>query len=357
MYCSTAIIMFSSKYQWLIRYLYFHELQFIYCLQISENWSTTLETSPTYFNVNWVWLDWNSHFPGHPHMKLSHNFIAFVVAYTEKPTGSRNNTLPSKYFGLEIKYCKGIFLNTYFQPLMLNSFFKWDIKLIKKSTTPYWVLQDVFQILKMNNCKNIFKITMQVLFYSIIPYQNQISLSQYLFIILKYLCCDDSVIGGIGEVDLQSPPAAPQNRFVHDDCPYLLLDCRDADAYNQCHIISGTSSCGAGLTWCCAKSIYDRAGLPLVREKSGKFKIREKSGNFRICQGNLEFCWKSGKFKKSQGNLRKFIFHKRYRWSISISKNFHLAPLALASYFSTRFILNLQFFTKICYLKRIQTCT
>ena len=30
--------------------------------------------------------------------------------------------------------------------------------------------------------------------------------------------------------------------------------------------------------------------LPLVREKSGKFKVREKSGNFRICQGNLEFC-------------------------------------------------------------------
>ena len=34
-----------------------------------------------------------------------------------------------------------------------------------------------------------------------------------------------------------------------------------------------------------------------------------RSGNFRICQGNLEFCWRSGKFKKSQGNLRKFIFH------------------------------------------------
>ena len=64
------------------------------------------------------------------------------------------------------------------------------------------------------------------------------------------------------------------------------------------------------------------AGLPLVREKSGKFKVREKSGNFRICQGNLEFCWKSGKLKKSQGNLRKFIFHKRLWWSIGISKNF-----------------------------------
>ena len=58
---------------------------------------------------------------------------------------------------------------------------------------------------------------------------------------------------------------------------------------------------------------------------SGKFKVREKSGNFRICQGNLEFCWKSGKFKKSQGNLWKFIFRNRLRWSISISNNFPLA--------------------------------
>ena len=31
------------------------------------------------------------------------------------------------------------------------------------------------------------------------------------------------------------------------------------------------------------------AGLPLVREKSEKFKVREKSGNFGIGQGNLTF--------------------------------------------------------------------
>ena len=30
-------------------------------------------------------------------------------------------------------------------------------------------------------------------------------------------------------------------------------------------------------------------GLPLVREKSGKFKVREKSGNFEKSQGNSEF--------------------------------------------------------------------
>ena len=83
----------------------------------------------------------------------------------------------------------------------------------------------------------------------------------------------------------------------------------------------------------------------MVREKSGKCKVRKKWGNFRICQGKLEFCWKSGKFKKIQGNLWKFLFHKRLRWSISISKNFQLAPSALASYFSTHFILDVLFET------------
>ena len=33
----------------------------------------------------------------------------------------------------------------------------------------------------------------------------------------------------------------------------------------------------------------DETGLPLVREKSGKFKVREKSGNFEKSQGNLRF--------------------------------------------------------------------
>ena len=45
------------------------------------------------------------------------------------------------------------------------------------------------------------------------------------------------------------------------------------------------------------------SGLPLVREKSGKFKVREKSGNFVIGQGSLEFWEKSGNFGIGQGNL------------------------------------------------------
>ena len=44
-------------------------------------------------------------------------------------------------------------------------------------------------------------------------------------------------------------------------------------------------------------------GLPLVREKSGKFKAREKSGNFGKSQGNLNFLGKSRKFMVGQGNF------------------------------------------------------
>lgn len=45
------------------------------------------------------------------------------------------------------------------------------------------------------------------------------------------------------------------------------------------------------------------SGLPLVREKSGKFKVREKSGNFRIGQGNLEFCVEVREIHKKSGKI------------------------------------------------------
>lgn len=48
----------------------------------------------------------------------------------------------------------------------------------------------------------------------------------------------ESVIRGIGEVDIDLPPTPTQTPPTADTCPYLLLDVRDKDAYNQCHIIS-----------------------------------------------------------------------------------------------------------------------
>ena len=39
----------------------------------------------------------------------------------------------------------------------------------------------------------------------------------------------------------------------------------------------------------CSNTGGKLTGLPLVREKSGKFKVREKSGNSVLGQGILEF--------------------------------------------------------------------
>ena len=51
----------------------------------------------------------------------------------------------------------------------------------------------------------------------------------------------------------------------------------------------------------CVGSLF--TGLPLVREKSGKFKVREKSDSLEKSQGNLKFSKKSGKFMVGQGNF------------------------------------------------------
>ncbi|XP_016366933.1 centrosomal protein of 41 kDa isoform X3 [Sinocyclocheilus rhinocerous] len=58
-----------------------------------------------------------------------------------------------------------------------------------------------------------------------------------------------SVISGVGEMDLdkngqksiQNSPVSTSNitECPYPDCPYLLLDVRDREQYDQCHIISG----------------------------------------------------------------------------------------------------------------------
>lgn len=56
-----------------------------------------------------------------------------------------------------------------------------------------------------------------------------------------------SVISGVGELDLDgercvklTAVCGPQSwESPYPDCPYLLLDVRDRDEYDQCHVISG----------------------------------------------------------------------------------------------------------------------
>lgn len=53
-----------------------------------------------------------------------------------------------------------------------------------------------------------------------------------------------SVISGVGELSLDRSDQKMENESVVSPeptvCPYLLLDVRDRDQYNCCHIISGT---------------------------------------------------------------------------------------------------------------------
>ncbi|XP_078090868.1 centrosomal protein of 41 kDa isoform X2 [Mustelus asterias] len=60
-----------------------------------------------------------------------------------------------------------------------------------------------------------------------------------------------SVISGVGEIDLEKEtqklshpelsPRPEKTEGPYPDCPYLLLDVRDRDAYDQCHIIGANS--------------------------------------------------------------------------------------------------------------------
>ncbi|KAM6419486.1 centrosomal protein of 41 kDa isoform 2-T3 [Pluvialis apricaria] len=52
-----------------------------------------------------------------------------------------------------------------------------------------------------------------------------------------------SVISGVGELDIEKDTPKKVDVRVKDmpypDCPFLLLDVRDQDAYDQCHIVGG----------------------------------------------------------------------------------------------------------------------
>lgn len=51
------------------------------------------------------------------------------------------------------------------------------------------------------------------------------------------------MISGVGELDIEKDAPkkvdAQAKDMPYPDCPFLLLDVRDRDAYDQCHIIGG----------------------------------------------------------------------------------------------------------------------
>lgn len=46
------------------------------------------------------------------------------------------------------------------------------------------------------------------------------------------------VVKGVGEIDSARPPQAP-SKVEQFSCPYLLLDIRDTESFEDCHIITG----------------------------------------------------------------------------------------------------------------------
>jgi hypothetical protein len=48
-----------------------------------------------------------------------------------------------------------------------------------------------------------------------------------------------SVTRGIGELDFSKPPPSEGGVSVDNASPYLVLDIRERDDYDQCHLITG----------------------------------------------------------------------------------------------------------------------
>ena len=44
---------------------------------------------------------------------------------------------------------------------------------------------------------------------------------------------------GIGEMDVNQPAPVSNIQSIDDSCPYLILDIRDRDEYDACHLITG----------------------------------------------------------------------------------------------------------------------
>jgi len=61
----------------------------------------------------------------------------------------------------------------------------------------------------------------------------------YTVVFVCHILCVFSVMRGIGEMDMNQPTRGSSVLPVDDSHPYLILDIRDRDAYDTCHIITG----------------------------------------------------------------------------------------------------------------------
>ena len=94
----------------------------------------------------------------------------------------------------------------------------------------------------------------------------------------------------------------------------------------------------------CKHSIWMAIWMILIQILQGCHWSGKSQGVLELAREIWNFVESQGTLRKVREIFRKFIFHKRLRWSISTSKILRLVP-------------SLQFFAKICYLKNIQACT
>uniref|UniRef100_A0A2C9KQ10 Rhodanese domain-containing protein n=2 Tax=Biomphalaria glabrata TaxID=6526 RepID=A0A2C9KQ10_BIOGL len=78
----------------------------------------------------------------------------------------------------------------------------------------------------------------------------------------------EQVVNGLGEIDLETPkPSNKSLPMMGNLCPYLLLDVRERDAYDECHIITAQSYPTAML----ARSVnYETKEMLAFKNQQGK---------------------------------------------------------------------------------------
>jgi len=73
------------------------------------------------------------------------------------------------------------------------------------------------------------------------------------------------LISGVGELDIEKDTHKKADTQAKDtpypDCPFLLLDVRDRDAYDQCHIVGGEEP---GIPAWCQLGAYTELCVVLV---------------------------------------------------------------------------------------------
>ncbi|BFZ10539.1 hypothetical protein BsWGS_13578 [Bradybaena similaris] len=90
----------------------------------------------------------------------------------------------------------------------------------------------------------------------------------------------EQVINGVGEIDLHAPSRSTKPlSMMGSSCPYLLLDVRDKDSYDECHIITAKSYPTAML----ARSVnYETKDMLNYKNQPGKI-ILVYDDDERIC--------------------------------------------------------------------------